>query len=89
MNDLAARCGVTRRAVQRLFAKYVGVSPTWVIQRYRLHETAEQLAPGGAVKQSALALSLGYSDQAHFIRDFKAVVGSSPAEYCKAHSRLK
>jgi AraC-like DNA-binding protein len=28
-----------------------------------------------------LALDLGYFDQAHFIKDFKAVVGRSPAEY--------
>jgi AraC-like DNA-binding protein len=35
------------------------------------------------VAQSTLALNLGYSDQAHFIRDFKTVVGTSPASYAK------
>ena len=60
-----------------------GVSPTWVIQRYRLHEAADQLAAGATVGQSALALDLGYSDQAHFAGDFKAVVGVSPAAYAK------
>ncbi|MCP3138644.1 AraC family transcriptional regulator [Pyxidicoccus sp. QH1ED-7-1] len=28
-----------------------------------------------------LALRLGYFDQSHFIRDFKAVVGRSPGRY--------
>ena len=30
---------------------------------------------------TTLALELGYYDHAHFIRDFRAAVGRSPAEY--------
>jgi len=30
-----------------------------------------------------LALDLGYFDQAHFIRDFKALVGRPPADYAR------
>lgn len=83
VEDLVGRYGLNVRAVQRLFAKYVGVSPKWVIQRYRLHEAAEQLASNSALNQTDLALSLGYSDQAHFSRDFKAVVGTPPAAYAR------
>jgi AraC-like DNA-binding protein len=82
VEDLVERYCMNKRTLQRLFAKYVGVGPKWVIQRYRLHEAAEQLA-AGPVNQSALALSVGYSDQAHFIRDFKRVVGTSPAAYAR------
>jgi AraC-like DNA-binding protein len=82
VEDLVERYGLNKRTLQRLFAKYVGASPKWVIQRYRLHEAAEQLA-AGPVSQSALALSLGYADQAHFVRDFKAIVGTSPAAYAR------
>jgi AraC-like DNA-binding protein len=68
----------------RLFAKYVGVSPKRVIQRYRLHEAAERF---GQAERSAgyadLALELGHSDQAHFVRDFKAIVGVTPAVYAR------
>lgn len=84
VEDLVERYGLNKRALQRLFAKYLGVSPKWVIQRYRLHEAAEQLATCAPVNQAALALSLGYSDQAHFVRDFKAMVGVSPAAYARA-----
>ncbi len=80
--DLVARAGVGMRTLQRLFAEYVGVGPKWVIQRYRLHEAAERLA-AGPVDHSALALEVGYSDQAHFIRDFKAIVGVTPAAYAR------
>ena len=36
VDDLVERHGVNKRTLQRLFAKYVGVTPKWVIQRYRL-----------------------------------------------------
>jgi AraC-like DNA-binding protein len=84
VEDLVERYGIAMRTLQRLFARYVGISPKWVIQRYRLHEAAEQLAAGGSVSQSALAHELGYNDQAHFVRDFKAIVGTSPAAYAGA-----
>lgn len=84
VEDLVDRYGLNKRMLQRLFARYVGVSPKWVIQRYRLHEAAEQLAASGPINQTEIALNLGYSDQAHFVRDFKAVVGVSPAAYARA-----
>src|SRR5262249_11956825 len=46
VDDLVDRFGINKRTLQRLFSKYVGVSPKWVIQRYRLHEAAERLAAG-------------------------------------------
>jgi len=83
VDDLVCQLNLNKRALQRLFSQYVGVSPKWVIKRYRLHEAAEQLADGDAVDGPTLALDLGYFDQAHFIKDFKGIVGSAPAEYAK------
>jgi AraC-like DNA-binding protein len=80
VDDLAAATGRSPRALQRLFREYVGVSPKWVLRRLRLHEAAERMADG-AGDWAALALDLGYFDQAHFINDFRRVVGRSPAEY--------
>ena len=68
------------RALQRLFREYVGVGPKWVIQRYRLFEAAERLMAGD-VDGAQVAHELGYFDQAHFIRDFKSMVGSSPRAF--------
>ena len=59
----------------------MGVSPKWLIQRYRLLEATERLAEGTVVDWADLALDLGYADQAHFIRDFRSMVGRTPAEY--------
>ena len=84
VEHLADRYAYTTRTLQRLFATYVGVSPKWVIQRYRLHEAAALLSEGRAIKYASLAADLGYSDQAHFVRDFKGIVGVTPAAFAKA-----
>lgn len=83
VDDLVRRLHIHKRALQRLFNQYVGVSPKWVIQRCRLHEAAEQLEAGNTADGSRLAVELGYFDQAHFIKDFKTIVGQTPAEYAR------
>jgi transcriptional regulator GlxA family with amidase domain len=81
VQEVARRQAVSTRTLQRLFRRHVGVGPKWVLRRYRLQEAAEQLAAGERSDWTRLALDLGYFDHAHFIRDFRAVVGRSPAEY--------
>jgi AraC-like DNA-binding protein len=78
VEDVCARSGLDARSLQRLFRAHVGVSPKWVLQRYRLHEAAMQLTGPDPPSLAALAASLGYADQAHFCRDFKQVVGQTP-----------
>jgi AraC-like DNA-binding protein len=81
VEQLVERVGMSQRSLQRLFREYVGVTPKWVLQRVRLHEAAERIADDPGLDWPMLALDLGYFDQAHFINDFKAVVGRAPSEY--------
>lgn len=78
---LAERAGWTLRTLQRRLREHVGVGPKALLRRCRLQEAAARLAEGEAVNLSELALRLGYGDQAHFSRDFRAVVGRSPGAY--------
>ncbi len=82
---LAARFGLGLRALQRLFSEYVGVGPKWVIQRYRIHDAVARVQAGQPVSWAVLAQDLGYFDQAHFITDFRRLVGRTPADYARAH----
>ncbi|RUL70984.1 helix-turn-helix domain-containing protein [Dyella choica] len=84
---LVQRTGLAKRALQRLFNQYAGVGPKWVINRYRLHEAIAQLQTGTPVVWAELALQLGYFDQAHFIHDFRKLVGRRPAEYLRAQAQ--
>ena len=80
VEDLCALAGCSKRTLQRLFREYVGVTPKWVLQRVRLHEAADRMADGEH-DWPRLALELGYFDQAHFIKAFKAAIGLSPGDY--------
>ncbi|GKQ39580.1 helix-turn-helix domain-containing protein [Streptomyces sp. A012304] len=81
VTDLARAEGVSVRLLQRLFAGYVGVGPKWVILRYRIHEALERAEASADVDWATLAAELGYADQAHLVRDFKATVGVPPTAY--------
>ena len=83
-DELARRFGMTLRALQRLFNDLVGVGPKWVINRYRMHEAVARVQAGLPVSWAALAQDLGYFDQAHFIADFRRLVGRTPGDYAKA-----
>ncbi|MFZ3330498.1 MAG: helix-turn-helix domain-containing protein [Candidatus Acidiferrales bacterium] len=83
VNDLVTRAGIGMRSIQRIFNDYVGVSPKWVIRRYRLHEAIEKFNSCSRPDWAQLALELGYFDQAHLINDFRSIVGYSPSQYQK------
>ncbi len=84
LGDLSERAGIGGRTLQRMFMDYAGVSPVWVIRRYRLLEAAEAVRDGTPVSWAGLAAALGYADQAHLARDFRAATGQTPAAYAQA-----
>ncbi len=81
VEEVCTRFGIRPRTLQRLFGRYVGVSPKWVLRRYRLHEAAARLAEGTDTSWAEVAVDLGYFDQSHFIRDFTRAIGMTPAAY--------
>ncbi len=81
VTQVAARHGLSVRGLQRLFDHYVGVSPKWVLARYRMHDALADLDAGYDGSFADLAASLGWFDQAHFTRDFVALVGVTPGAY--------
>ncbi|OZM80449.1 AraC family transcriptional regulator [Pseudonocardia sp. MH-G8] len=87
VEDVTEMFGIAPRTLQRLFQRYVGVSPKWVLRRYRLHEAAAVLAREQHRPWAEVAAELGYFDQSHFIRDFTAAIGMTPVAYAHACRR--
>lgn len=81
VDQVAALASCSVRSLQRLFAGYLGVSPKSVLARYRLHDAAAAMDAGEVEDLAELAVSMGWFDQAHFSRDFSAVVGLPPSAY--------
>ncbi len=80
---LSRATGTSPRTLQRLFRRYVGIGPKWVLQRFRLQDAVARIDAGDVADLSTLAVELGWYDQAHFSRDFTDVVGVSPGLYLR------
>jgi AraC-like DNA-binding protein len=87
VDHVGERFGLSLRSLQRLFQTYVGVSPKWVLRRYRLHEAAARIAERPDATWTEVGVELGYFDQSHFIRDFTRAVGMTPVAYAEACQR--
>ncbi|MGY2704759.1 helix-turn-helix domain-containing protein [Nocardioides sp. HB32] len=81
VGQVCEKFAITERTLQRLTARRIGLSPKWLIQRRRLHEAAERLARDERPDLARVAADLGYADQAHFGRDFRAVTGLTPGAF--------
>ncbi len=79
--QLEERHAISRRQLERLFARYVGASPKWVLARYRMHDVLGVLDGGHPGSLADLAARFGWYDQAHFTRDFTRLVGVPPSVY--------
>lgn len=81
VSDICKIFNMEPRYLQRLFVKYIGVSAKWVINRYRMHDALTSVESNKEIDWAALAIQLGYYDQAHFIKDFKSMIGKTPKDY--------
>ncbi|GGB40386.1 hypothetical protein GCM10011492_34010 [Flexivirga endophytica] len=79
--ELADRCGLKLRSLQRLCRHYIGVGPQWLVARARVHTAIARLNASDYDTLAELAVELGWFDQAHMGRDFAALVGESPGAY--------
>jgi len=86
--DIAATCGLSSRHLERLFGDLIDVSPKLLARMIRFERISYALYAAPDVSLRAMAFEYGYSDQAHFIHDFKAFAGQTPgafAEWARLH----
>ncbi|GAA4682128.1 helix-turn-helix domain-containing protein [Nocardioides nanhaiensis] len=81
VQQVVEQLGVPRRRLERLFSHHLGVTPKWVLARYRMHDVVSDLDDGYDGSLADLAVRYGWYDQAHFGRDFAALVGTTPGAY--------
>ena len=88
VGQVCDKFAITERTLQRLTARRIGLSPKWLIQRRRLQEAAERLGDDQP-DLARVAADLGYADQAHFSRDWRAVTGLTPGEFAAQRHRAE
>lgn len=77
--DLAREAGRSRFQVSRAFAAAHGLPPHAYLTRRRLEAARRLLADGDPAAEVAAAV--GFADQSHLIRRFKASYGITPGEF--------
>ncbi|HEY4223835.1 MAG TPA: helix-turn-helix domain-containing protein, partial [Myxococcota bacterium] len=78
--DVAARVNVGDRQLERLFREHVGVAPKAYARVMRVQSLVRALDDVSCVAPSwaDLAVAHGFADQAHLIRDVRALAGVTP-----------
>ncbi|MFS2164082.1 helix-turn-helix domain-containing protein [Variovorax sp. Varisp62] len=84
IGELVKQSGYSHRRFIALFRGMTGLAPKQYARMLRFDRVIGQFATAPAQRWVELALQAGYSDQAHFNRDFLAIAGMSPQSYRRA-----
>ena len=84
--DFAESAGVGDRQLRRRCQKHSGLAPKQLARILRFRHTSRLLREG-VTDLAGLALDCGYYDQAHMVRDFRELAGTSPARFLRQHGR--
>lgn len=84
---LAQEFAISQRQLERLYQSQVGMSPKQYSQLLRIETARLALKQMNEQSTTRLAVDLGFYDQAHFIREFRAVIGMTPYAYLKRNRK--
>ncbi len=79
IEELTRRIGLSQSALERRFRRIVGTSPRRFASLVRLQNVIRLRAAGADL--TTIAHAAGYSDQPHFIKDFKRFTGLAPGAF--------
>lgn len=78
---VAVQLGVTARHLRRAFSENVGIGPKEYARTARLQRALRMVANSN--DWGRIATDAGYYDQAHFIADFRQLIGVTPGAYLR------
>ena len=78
VSELADGVGLSLRQLERQFREQVGMSPKALARLTRFEAAQRRMYEGRELSFTRLAHDLGFADQAHFTREFRAFAEQSP-----------
>lgn len=84
IKDFCFQLGINQRKLERVFNKYIGISPIHFKRLGRFQKALNQLMDDNKSDIVTIANENGYYDQAHFTKDFVYFSGNSPGQFQKA-----
>jgi AraC-like DNA-binding protein len=80
VQEMAAQAGMPIRTLHSRIMQQVGLSPKRLLRIQRLHRVLAN-AQVRSVPWAQLAVTSGFADQAHMIREFHELLGESPTAW--------
>jgi AraC-like DNA-binding protein len=80
IDALAGDLNISARRLERHFLAHVGMTPKLFSRLVRFDRAVRDLNRRGTTSWSQFALAHGYTDQAHFINEFREFAGVTPTE---------
>jgi AraC-like DNA-binding protein len=88
IGHLTQQLSITERSLERGFNKVIGMGPKQFARIIRLQHGLKVHREQPDLNLTELTYLAGYYDQAHFIREFTHLVGSTPSQYQASTQRL-
>jgi len=82
LTDLSEHCRVSRFALMRLFSRHIGMPPHTYMTQVRLRVARRLLLKGEPA--ASVAAAVGYVDQSHLTKRFRAAFGVTPGQFAAA-----
>lgn len=83
IRNLSANTGVSSRTLRKRFREQVGFSPKVFSRVLRIDHLTREYMLNRPENFTKIGYDFDYYDQAHFIADFKKIVGITPTKYFK------
>jgi AraC-like DNA-binding protein len=86
VDELARLCGMSRRAFHRKFREAYRASPHEYVRSVRVRASCHALV-FSRKDLASIADEFGFSDQSHFTREFRRLMGETPGAYRLHHRK--
>jgi transcriptional regulator GlxA family with amidase domain len=86
---VSASVGLSRSGLRLLFKQNTGEAPSGYLRRLRFERARDLLCQKADKSVKEIMALTGFSDESHFVRDFKNRYGKSPRKYRMHHFGVK
>ena len=88
VSDLAAKAGLSVRALQAGFQRYVGMSPMRYLRTLRLRAVHQALLDDPLARVSDVACRWGFTNPGRFAREYREAFGELPSQTLARNGRI-